>query len=158
VLDGDRHVVAISGPHGARTITLDGTAVEFAHVDVEGSTFAGELDGRYLTASVERLSDTVYVDGTLGSVALAIEPRLHQSAPDEAPGSLHAPLPGTVRGVAVSPGAAVASGDVLVVLEAMKMEHAIRAPHDGTVEEVYVHEGDQVESGAVLVIVARSDP
>ncbi|HLK45176.1 MAG TPA: biotin/lipoyl-containing protein, partial [Acidimicrobiales bacterium] len=59
-----------------------------------------------------------------------------------------------VRGVAVSEGDEVSQGDVLVVLEAMKMEHSIRAPHDGTVDAVLVKAGDQVEGGAVLVVVA----
>ena len=50
---------------------------------------------------------------------------------DAAVGSLLAPLPGTVVRVEVVVGETVAAGDVLVVLEAMKMEHTMRAPHDG---------------------------
>jgi len=69
---------------------------------------------------------------------------------------MHAPLPGAVRRVSVSPGDQVAGGDVLMVLEAMKMEHAIRAPNDGTVTSVLVADGDQVDSGAVLAIVLPS--
>jgi 3-methylcrotonyl-CoA carboxylase alpha subunit len=62
-----------------------------------------------------------------------------------------------VRAVAVSAGDVVAQGDVLVVLEAMKMEHSIRAPRDGTVESVLVKDGEQVERGAVLVVVVPSE-
>ena len=70
-----------------------------------------------------------------------------------AAGSLTAPMPGTVVRVAAEKGQQVAAGDVLVVLEAMKMEHAVRAPVDGTVDDVLVAAGQQVDDGAVLVVV-----
>ena len=64
-----------------------------------------------------------------------------------------APMPGTVMSVKVSNGQAVKKGDVLVVLEAMKMENEIFAPCDGTVASVAVSSGDAVESGKVLVVL-----
>jgi propionyl-CoA carboxylase alpha chain len=76
----------------------------------------------------------------------------------EAPGSLHAPLPGKVIRVEVSAGDVVSEGQVLVVLEAMKMEHTLRAPHDGSVVDVHFAPGDQVEAGAVLVVVEQVGP
>ena len=51
----------------------------------------------------------------------------------------------------VAPGAGVAAGDVLAVMEAMKMEHSLTAPRDGTVAEVAVRAGEQVEEGALLI-------
>jgi biotin carboxyl carrier protein len=72
---------------------------------------------------------------------------------------LHAPLPGAVRRVSVAAGDAVEEGDVLMVLEAMKMEHAIRAPLDGIVSSVLVADGDQVQGGAILAVVtSTSEP
>jgi propionyl-CoA carboxylase alpha chain len=62
-------------------------------------------------------------------------------------------MPGSVVRVAVSVGEAVRAGQLLVVLEAMKMEHAVHATSDGTVIELSVAEGDQVETGRVLVVV-----
>jgi propionyl-CoA carboxylase alpha chain len=153
-LRGEPHEVLISGGHGARRVTLDGRKVEFGHVDVSERAVRGEFDGRTVAVELVRVGDTVYVDGSLGALALFIEPRLKVAAVEEAPGSLHAPLPGSVRAVAVSAGDKVAQGDVLVVLEAMKMEHSIRAPYRGVVEAVLVTDGDQVDSGAVLVVVA----
>ena len=50
------------------------------------------------------VGDVVYLDGTLGSVALTVVPRLRPPAAEEAPGSMHAPLPGSVRRVTVSVG------------------------------------------------------
>jgi propionyl-CoA carboxylase alpha chain len=62
-------------------------------------------------------------------------------------------MPGRVIRVAVEAGDEVGAGQVLLVLEAMKMEHAVKAPHDGRVVEVDYAPGDQVEAGVVLVVV-----
>ena len=60
-------------------------------------------------------------------------------------------MPGNILDVKVAAGASVKAGDVLVILEAMKMENEIVAPQDGTVASVNVHKGDTVNSGDVLV-------
>jgi biotin carboxyl carrier protein len=72
----------------------------------------------------------------------------------EAAGGLLSPMPGTIRKVHVAEGDQVAKGQVLLVLEAMKMEHAIRAPHAGRVLRLAFAEGDLVDSGAELAQVA----
>ncbi len=64
---------------------------------------------------------------------------------------IEAPMPGLVRAVSVTAGVEVAKGDALVVLEAMKMEHALVAARDGVVAEVLVETGAQVEAGAALI-------
>ena len=64
-----------------------------------------------------------------------------------------APMPGTILDVKVANGAAVKKGDVLIILEAMKMENEIMAPCDGTVS-VAVTKGSSVETGAVLCTIA----
>ena len=66
-------------------------------------------------------------------------------------GALTAPMPGNVIAVTAKAGDTVSAGDKLLVLEAMKMEHAITATQDGTIAELLVSEGDQVEQGALLV-------
>lgn len=75
------------------------------------------------------------------------------AAPTGAQGAVkvNAPMPGKILKVNVAAGAAVKKGDVLVVLEAMKMENEICAPQDGTVATVECAAGDSVESGKVLV-------
>ena len=60
-------------------------------------------------------------------------------------------MPGLVKHLAAAAGQAVARGDVLVVLEAMKMEHALTAPRDGVIAEVMVAAGAQVTDGTVLL-------
>jgi 3-methylcrotonyl-CoA carboxylase alpha subunit len=81
---------------------------------------------------------------TLKSVQTAAEP-------DAIIGTLAAPMPGKVLQVLVQPGAVVAKGAPLVILEAMKMEHTIAAPHDGRVAEIHFKAGEQVDEGAELL-------
>jgi Acetyl/propionyl-CoA carboxylase, alpha subunit len=95
----------------------------------------------------------VHVDSPLGAVRLRVLPRLPEPAPQVAPGSLLAPMPGTVLRVAVAPGEAVEAGAPVVVLEAMKMEHVIAAPLAGTVKELHAGPGEQVDAGAPLALV-----
>ena len=66
---------------------------------------------------------------------------------------VNAPMPGNILKVNVTAGQAVKSGDVLCVLEAMKMENEIMAPKDGTVTQVLVSKGATVDTGAPLVVV-----
>lgn len=70
---------------------------------------------------------------------------------DAQQGGLTAPMNGNIVNVAVTPGQTVAVGDLLVVVEAMKMEHSIRAHEDGTVAAVFCAEGDMVAEGTILV-------
>jgi 3-methylcrotonyl-CoA carboxylase alpha subunit len=67
---------------------------------------------------------------------------------------LAAPMPGKILAVHVAPGASVKRGQLLLVLEAMKMEHAITAPADGVVEAVNFAAGDVVDEGALLIAFA----
>lgn len=76
------------------------------------------------------------------------------SAPAGSGTPVNAPLPGTILSVNVSNGQTVKAGQVLVVIEAMKMENEIMAPSDGTVTSVAVSKGQSVESGAALVYLA----
>ena len=75
------------------------------------------------------------------------------AAPAGAAGAVtvKAPMPDNILDVKVAAGASVKAGDVLVILEAMKMENEIVAPQDGTVASVNVNKGDTVNSGDVLV-------
>ncbi len=80
------------------------------------------------------------------------------AAPEPAVGGagepLPAPLAGNIFKVNVAPGDAVAAGDVIVILEAMKMETEVRAPRDGTVASVEVKVGDTVAVGDTLISVS----
>ena len=65
-----------------------------------------------------------------------------------------APMPGTVLRLDVTEGQTVRRGDVLVVLEAMKMENEIPAPKDGVIAQVAVQKGSTVDTGSLLVVIA----
>ncbi|NLA05891.1 MAG: biotin/lipoyl-binding protein [Firmicutes bacterium] len=82
-----------------------------------------------------------------------------RTEPQPSPGTdqllnVEAPMPGAIIDVAVKSGDAVKEGDVLVILEAMKMENEITAPRAGTVSTVHVQAGDTVEGGEALVALS----
>ena len=84
-----------------------------------------------------------------------------QTAPKAAPApaaagsvKVDAPMPGNILDVKVSNGTAVKAGQVLVILEAMKMENEIVAPQDSTVASINVNKGDTVEAGQTIVTLA----
>lgn len=82
----------------------------------------------------------------------AAAPTPAPKAPAPAGGeTITSPMPGTIVNVAVAPGQSVKKGDVLLVLEAMKMENEIMAPNDATVAAVLVNKGDNVNAGTPLV-------
>ncbi|HEV3183159.1 MAG TPA: biotin carboxylase N-terminal domain-containing protein [Steroidobacteraceae bacterium] len=82
------------------------------------------------------------------------DPRTHEFSATAAVGGLTTPLPGVVVAVAVTVGAKVSAGDVLMVIEAMKMEHTITAPHAGTVKAIHFARGDRVPEGSELLELA----
>lgn len=93
-------------------------------------------------------------EGAVSGIAAA--PAAPAPAPAAAPAgaagsvSVSAPMPGKVVAVKAAVGQAVKKGDVILVLEAMKMENDIVAPQDGTIASINASTGDSVESGAVL--------
>jgi biotin carboxyl carrier protein len=100
-----------------------------------------------------RAGDVAWVSHRGETYRLSAVPRFssrNARRPEDTP-SLEAPMPGRILGVRTVAGAAVKRGDTLVLVEAMKMEHAVRAPKDGTVTRVLVIEGQMVSLGDVLV-------
>ena len=92
-----------------------------------------------------------YLHGQAGDLQITELPRYPVSRTDELAGGLKAPMPGAVLATAVNSGDKVSKGDLLLILEAMKMEHRITAPMDGIITELHVDTGDQVENGQLLV-------
>jgi acetyl/propionyl-CoA carboxylase alpha subunit len=122
------------------------------------TTTAFLLDHPPLSAPPARNADPLWSGGfrlNLPAAEPAPAPDVDAAAPVQAAGSesstLVAPMPGTVIRVAARAGDAVAAGDPLLVLEAMKMETPLPSPYDATVKAVHVEEGDRVERGALLV-------
>ena len=126
-----------------------------AGVQVEHDTIAARIGdqrhhARYLSAAAHLylwLRESQYD-------FLLDDPRTHEFSATAAVGGLTTPLPGVVVSVPVAVGSKVRAGDVLMVIEAMKMEHAITAPHAGTVKAIHFARGERVPEGSELLEVA----
>ncbi|GAA2882026.1 acetyl/propionyl-CoA carboxylase subuit alpha [Actinoplanes cyaneus] len=111
------------------------------------------VQGIRLAVLVHRVGDVSYVDSPEGSVTLREIPRFPLPAPEAAESSLIAPLPGAVRRVLVVPGQRVRAGELLLTLEAMKLEHPVHAPSAGVVASLPVHPGAEVDTGELLAVL-----
>ncbi|WP_285551572.1 biotin carboxylase N-terminal domain-containing protein [Actinoplanes regularis] len=111
------------------------------------------VQGIRLAVLVHRVGDVSYVDSPEGSVTLREISRFPLPAPEAAESSLIAPLPGAVRRVLVVPGQRVRAGELLLTLEAMKLEHPVHAPSAGVVSSLPVHPGAEVDTGELLAIL-----
>ncbi len=117
-------------------------------------TAVGELDqegGRRVFFELNGQPRAVWV----ADRAAAGVVKTRERADPDAPGSVGAPMPGSVVGVSVAPGDVVAPGDPLVVLSAMKMEMAVASPLAGTIGRVAVAEGDSLQAGHLLVEIVE---
>lgn len=112
-----------------------------------------EIDHVRRRFEVVAQGDWRYVDSVLGSTSLCELPRFPEPQSEQVHGGCVAPMPGKIIDVRVQPGDEVQRGQVLVVLEAMKMEHEVVAPEAGVVGEVRAEVGQQVEAGTVLVVL-----
>ena len=99
----------------------------------------------------------VWVHSPLGSVRLSAIERLPAPVRAADRGSLHAPMPGSVIEVGAAPGDRLAAGQLILVLEAMKMEHRITAPAGGLLTELRVAMGSQVRAGDLLAVIAAEE-
>lgn len=115
------------------------------------------VNGTVYDVTVEEGSGAVAPATSAAPAAKAAAPAPASAAPaaPAAPASagsveVTAPMPGKILGVKASVGQAVKKGEVILLLEAMKMENEVVAPQDGTVASINVATGDMVESGAVL--------
>jgi propionyl-CoA carboxylase alpha chain len=157
--DDELRVAYRSCRDGSFEVEIDGTPAVARLVGVGVGTGGDanrvdfELDGRRLVVDARRHGDRWLVHGPGGAVQLTQLPRFpirHIAGPA---GGLHAPMPGKVIATRVQVGDHVAGGQLMVILEAMKMEHHITAPSDGVVVEMRVSEGDQVDNGALLLVL-----
>ena len=102
---------------------------------------------------VSQYKNNLVIHMPFGDISLKILPRFEITSSIVEKGGMIAPMPGKVVDLKVKKGKKVKAGDILVILEAMKMEHTIRASEDGVIDKVMIAKGDQVENGAVLLIL-----
>ncbi|MPZ95982.1 MAG: ATP-grasp domain-containing protein [Propionibacteriales bacterium] len=127
-------------------------------VSVEPDLVVLDVAGVRRRLPISRQADGVWVGVGADQVRLRPVPRFADPAAQVAAGSMLAAMPGTVVDVRVAEGEPVARGDVLIVVEAMKMQHTVHAPDDGVVTVLAVAAGEQVAAGAVIAVVTPADP
>ncbi len=117
-----------------------------------------EIDNRRLTYTVTSHEDFWLAHGPRGQIEFKELPRFPLLDRGRVAGGLTAPMPGNVVSTHVSVGDGVEEGQLLLILEAMKMEQRIIAPVTGVVNELKVQKGDQVANGEVLIILSGGEP
>ena len=122
--------------------------------------YIATINGKRYEVEVERVEGYKSLDRN--GVAAPKAPALASTAPVQRPAApapaaggttVEAPMPGKVLDVKVTAGQAVKYGDVVAIMEAMKMETEIVAPADGTVSQILVKAGDPVDTGAAMVVL-----
>ena len=142
---------------GRFRFVVDGTE-RWAHAHRCGEGLVDvAIDGLRLEFRVENLTDRWFLHGANGDLELIERPRYPDIRAQDLSGGLKAPMPGVIREVAVKAGDAVTKGQLLVVLEAMKMEHRVVAPQDGVVHDTKVAVGEQVGNGQLLLTLAGKE-
>ncbi|GGU22671.1 acetyl/propionyl/methylcrotonyl-CoA carboxylase subunit alpha [Nocardioides albus] len=134
--------------------TRDGYRIDgFEVIDAGQDRVVLEKDGLRTTYEVSIDGARIDVDSSFGHTALRKRPRFTDPATQTQPGSLLAPMPGSVISVLAESGSSVTEGQPLLVLEAMKMQHTVTAPTDGVLAQINVKPGTQVAAGEVLAVV-----
>ena len=131
------------GDEIARIHDLDSSSIDVAYAGIRRrARVTDSADGTCVSVQTDR-----------GTVDVVVLPRFVIPGSDVVAGGLNAPMPGAIVEVRVAVGDEVEVGAILVVMEAMKMEHRIVAPHAGVVTDVFVHPGQQVDNGAALLVI-----
>ena len=125
--------------------------------DDNGWTVRASSDGVSATCRVARYVDEVFVDDGLASSIWHLPSRFPDHSAEALGHGAVTPVPGTITAILVEAGTVVKVGQVLVVLEAMKMEHRIQAPADGVVVRVLVEAGQSVDAHALVVELEDAD-
>ena len=116
-----------------------------------------DIDGQRSQYTLDKIGEEWLVHSTFCDFEFKELPRYPISSSDDFGGGLVAPMPGAILSIDIKPGDTVKKGDVLVILEAMKMEHRITAPRDGIVGSVQTEVGEQVENEQLLVTLEEEE-
>lgn len=136
---------------GSFNFVVDGTESAVLIYEIGHNSIDTLINQRRMQFFVTSNGNEWFIHGPNGDVELTGLPRFHVPTAAELRGGLTAPMPGKILATEVDVGDAVEAGQLLVILEAMKMEHRINAPTDGAVRKVNVQVGDQVEKDVVLI-------
>ena len=140
-------------------VSIEGQAQPIVIVPEEGARFRIDGTESTLACIATKSGDVMWVsiDGHVFEFRAAAAPTRRGRAAARDQDAFTPPMPATVVRILVKPGDAVRTGDVLIALEAMKMELPIRAPRDGRVLTLHCREGDLVQPGTILLEFADHD-
>jgi biotin carboxyl carrier protein len=149
VVDGHEYPVAVKSDAGTTTVTAGGVPYRVQLPAERASGMAVQVDYRPFTFEYE---------GRLGGGPAPRERKVSESsggagATSLVKGGIAAQIAGRILSIKVKVGDTVAKGDVILLLEAMKMENEIKSPTDGIVKDIPVAEGQRVSEGQVLAVV-----
>jgi propionyl-CoA carboxylase alpha chain len=136
---------------------VNGQGVEARVIHSADGQIDIEVGGLRSAFSVTSEGANHWVQSAAGEVVLVEIPRFPRPAQEQEAGSYAAPMPGKIVAVNVEAGQAVNAGQVLIVLEAMKMEHRITCSEAGIVKELRVRVGEQVDAGQVMLVVESGE-
>ncbi len=153
-VDGEAAEVSYAFGRGGLTAAVDGRpAPGLVLHEITATSVDLEFDGVRRVVAITRAGGAVYADSSLGHSSLTALARFGDAGAAVQPGTLLAPMPGTVVRVEVAVGDRVMAGTPMLAIEAMKMEHPIVAPTAGVVAELPVGVGAQVDTGSVLAML-----
>ena len=130
-----------------------GSTCEIYHCDSAGIDM--EIDSHRFYSHVNKVDSEILINMPFGDVSASVLPRFLEPGNDVPEGGLIAPMPGKVIDVKVKKGSKVKTGDTLVIIEAMKMEHSIKATETGKIAKVMIQLNDQVDNGATLLVLEK---
>jgi biotin carboxyl carrier protein len=159
-VDGRDHEIWLAHIAGGNVLDIDGRRLPVSLANIHDDRYRLVIAGEVIPVTIVTRGDRVFVHaGGSAYEAVLCDPvnRYADEAKDIAAHAAIAPMPGTVIATPVSTGDRVSAGDVLVVIESMKLETAIRATHAGLVETVHVGVGQTFERGSVLVSLAPTE-
>ena len=152
----DLAVTYSTGRDGTFAVNVGDAAYQVRPLEMGEGLVTADVDGQRVTARVDNRDVHWFVHTSSGDIALEALPRFRLPGADEFKGGLTAPMPGKVLVTHVEVGAVVEEGQLLLVLEAMKMEHRITAPVAGTVTALHAGAGDQVANGELLIVLEET--
>jgi 3-methylcrotonyl-CoA carboxylase alpha subunit len=147
----ETHSATVKPGPAETEVTVDGRRFAVRLEKLAASAYVLRIDDRAQPFHCVREDDVVHLFWNGAAYRLGIEREGARATARAPSGSLEAPMPGKVIAVKAVPGQVVAKGDELLVVEAMKMENALRAPRAGVVRAVRARVGDMVQPGLVLV-------
>jgi geranyl-CoA carboxylase alpha subunit len=161
-LGGQQHNVELEvladGAQPSLRAKVAGTLLDLRLLSCDGRWATLELDGIRQRLAYHLEGDKLWLYGHNGNLQFSDITHLPvSSAADSGSGSIKAPMDGAIVEVLVEPGAQVSKGQLLLVLEAMKMEQPLKASIDGVVRRVGVSRGDQVKNRQLLVEIEAAD-